>query len=90
MAKSQWNHRTQTWKKDNLKLSSNLGCCLGLSGAVPCKMIGAIVVERTAGDYEEKQIIGKVDVDSNLKVAQSFRNLSISYTSIASKRWKRS
>jgi thioredoxin 1 len=42
----------------------------------PCKMIGP-VVEELAGDYEGKAIIGKVDVDSNPKVAQAFGIRSI-------------
>lgn len=32
----------------------------------PCKMIGP-VVEQMAAEYEGKAVIGKVDVDSNLK-----------------------
>lgn len=42
----------------------------------PCKMIGPIV-EELAGDYEGKAVIGKVDVDSNPKVASAFGIRSI-------------
>lgn len=42
----------------------------------PCKMIGP-VVEELAGDYDGKAIVGKVDVDANPGVAQTFGIRSI-------------
>ena len=37
----------------------------------PCRMLGPIVQELSS-DYDEKAIIGKVDVDSNQKYAAQF------------------
>ena len=37
----------------------------------PCRMVGP-VVEEIAGEYEEKAVVGKIDVDAN-------QNLSIKY-----------
>lgn len=43
---------------------------------LPCQMM-APVLEELAKDYEEKLIIGKVDVDANPKTAQKFNVMSI-------------
>ena len=37
----------------------------------PCRMI-APIVEEMSGEYEGKAVIGKVDVDSNPKVAMKY------------------
>ena len=42
----------------------------------PCKMIGP-VVEELATDYEDKAVIGKVNVDANPEVAAKFGIRSI-------------
>ncbi|MDN5202980.1 thioredoxin [Fulvivirgaceae bacterium BMA10] len=42
----------------------------------PCKMIGP-VVEEIAGEYEEKAVIGKVNVDENPEVSAKFGIRSI-------------
>ena len=42
----------------------------------PCKMIGP-VVEELAGEYEEKIVIGKMDVDANSSVPSQFNIRSI-------------
>ncbi len=42
----------------------------------PCKIIGP-VVEEIAGEYEGKAIVGKMDVDANSKVPDSFGIRSI-------------
>ena len=42
----------------------------------PCKMIGP-VVEEIAGEYEEKAIVGKMDVDSNSATPAQFGIRSI-------------
>lgn len=42
----------------------------------PCKMI-APVLDEIAKEYEEKLIMGKVDVDSSPKTAQKFNVMSI-------------
>ena len=42
----------------------------------PCKMVGP-VVEEMAGEYGEKAVIGKVDVDSNPNVSAKYGIRSI-------------
>jgi thioredoxin 1 len=42
----------------------------------PCKMIGPIV-EELAGDYKEKAVVGKLDVDNNPNIAVRFGIRSI-------------
>lgn len=42
----------------------------------PCKMIGP-VVEEIAGDYNEKAIVGKMDVDANSTIPAQFGIRSI-------------
>jgi thioredoxin 1 len=42
----------------------------------PCKMIGPIV-EELAGDYKEKAVVGKLDVDNNPNIAARFGIRSI-------------
>ncbi len=42
----------------------------------PCKMIGP-VVEEIAGEYEEKAIVGKMDVDSNSAIPAQYGIRSI-------------
>ncbi len=42
----------------------------------PCKMIGP-VIEEIAGEYEEKAIVGKMDVDSNSATPAQFGIRSI-------------
>ena len=42
----------------------------------PCKMVGP-VVEEMAGEYGEKAVIGKVDVDNNPNVSAKFGIRSI-------------
>ena len=42
----------------------------------PCRMVGP-VVEELANEYEGKAIIGKLDVDSNPKIATEFGIMSI-------------
>ncbi len=42
----------------------------------PCRMVGP-VVEELSKEYEGKAIIGKLDVDSNPKVATEFGIMSI-------------
>jgi thioredoxin 1 len=42
----------------------------------PCKMVGP-VVEEMAGEYSEKAVIGKVDVDSNPNVSAKYGIRSI-------------
>ena len=42
----------------------------------PCKMVGP-VVEEMAGEYDEKAVIGKVDVDNNPNVSAKFGIRSI-------------
>jgi thioredoxin 1 len=37
----------------------------------PCRMIGPII-EKMAGDYDGKAVIGKVDVDQNQAVSMKF------------------
>ena len=42
----------------------------------PCRMVGP-VVEKIAGDYEGKAVVGKVDVDSNQEISMKFGVRSI-------------
>ncbi len=42
----------------------------------PCKMIGPIV-EELAGDYDQKAVVGKVDVDANPTISAKFGIRSI-------------
>ena len=42
----------------------------------PCRMVGP-VVEKIAGDYEGKAVVGKVDVDSNSEISAKFGVRSI-------------
>jgi len=42
----------------------------------PCKM-AAPVLDKLAGDYEEKAVIVKVDVDKNQELAQKYSVMSI-------------
>ena len=42
----------------------------------PCKMIGP-VVEEIAGEYEEKAVVGKMDVDANSNTPMEFGIRSI-------------
>lgn len=42
----------------------------------PCRMLGP-TIEKLAGDYEGRALIGKVDVDSEPELAQRFGVMSI-------------
>ena len=42
----------------------------------PCRMVGP-VVEKIAGDYEGKAVVGKVDVDYNQEISMKFGVRSI-------------
>lgn len=42
----------------------------------PCRMVGP-VVEKIAGDYEGKAVVGKVDVDTNQEISSKFGVRSI-------------
>lgn len=42
----------------------------------PCRMLGP-TIEKLAGDYEDRALIGKVDVDAEPELAQRFRVMSI-------------
>lgn len=46
------------------------------SWCAPCRML-APVVEELAGEYEEKALIGKVDVDSEVELAMRYGIMSI-------------
>lgn len=43
---------------------------------VPCRMV-APIMEDLAGEFEGKVKVGKLNVDDNLKVAQTYRVMSI-------------
>lgn len=42
----------------------------------PCRMVSPII-EELAGQYSEKVLVGKLDVDANQKIAQDYRVMSI-------------
>ncbi|MDD4840122.1 MAG: thioredoxin [Clostridia bacterium] len=42
----------------------------------PCKMLGP-VIEEIAADYEDKAVIGKVNVDNDVEIAEKFGIMSI-------------
>lgn len=42
----------------------------------PCKMM-APVIDEMARDYDGKAVVGKLNVDENMEIAQSYRVMSI-------------